>query len=71
MGSKCIYTRCGIVVAQFFLLMITTTAQNYHFDGTISRTVLEHYLDRTISMEGLLNGRGDLDDNRRSELAAF
>ena len=37
----------------------------YHFDRTISREVLENYLDRSISVEGLLNGRGDLDDNIR------
>jgi hypothetical protein len=39
--------------------------RNYQFDGTISREVLENYLSRSISMEGLLNGRGDLDDNIR------
>jgi hypothetical protein len=38
---------------------------NYQFDRTISREVLENYLSRSISMEGLLNGRGDLDDNIR------
>lgn len=38
---------------------------NYHFDRTISREVLDNYLSRSISMEGLLNGRGDLDDNIR------
>ncbi|HEV2480010.1 MAG TPA: hypothetical protein VGS79_10095 [Puia sp.] len=37
----------------------------YHFDTTISRAVLDNYLSRSISMEGLLNGRGDLDDNIR------
>jgi hypothetical protein len=37
----------------------------FQFDGTISRQVLEHYLARAITMEGLLNGRGDLDDNIR------
>ncbi len=37
----------------------------YHFDGTISREVLENYVSRSITMEGLLNGRGDLDDNIR------
>ena len=37
----------------------------YQFDGTISRPVLENYLSRAISMEGLLNGRGDLADNTR------
>jgi hypothetical protein len=39
--------------------------RNYRFDGTMSREVLENYLSRSISMEGLLNGRGDLDDNIR------
>src|ERR1035438_10127141 len=44
-----------------------TTAQprDYHFDKTISRKVLENYLSRSISMEGVFNGRGDLDDNIR------
>jgi hypothetical protein len=37
----------------------------YQFDRTISRPVLENYLSRSISMEGLLNGRGDLEDNIR------
>ncbi len=37
----------------------------YQFDGTMSRDVLENYLSRSISMEGLLNGRGDLVDNIR------
>jgi hypothetical protein len=39
--------------------------RDYHFDKTISREVLENYLSRSITMEGLLNGRGDLDDNVR------
>jgi hypothetical protein len=38
---------------------------SYRFDQTISREVLEHYLSRAITMEGLLNGRGDLEDNVR------
>jgi hypothetical protein len=38
---------------------------DYRFDGSISRDVLENYLSRSITMEGLLNGRGDLDDNIR------
>ena len=35
------------------------------FDAKMSREVLENYLSRAISMEGLLNGKGDLDDNLR------
>ena len=37
----------------------------YRFERTISREVLENYLSRSITMEGLLNGRGDLGDNIR------
>jgi hypothetical protein len=39
--------------------------EKYQFDGKISRPVLEAYLSRAITMEGLLNGRGNLDDNIR------
>ncbi|SPE55679.1 conserved exported hypothetical protein [Verrucomicrobia bacterium] len=35
------------------------------FDKTISRQVLENYLSRSITMEGMLNGRGDLEDDLR------
>ncbi|MDD2765651.1 MAG: hypothetical protein PHE83_16940 [Opitutaceae bacterium] len=37
----------------------------YRFDQRISRAVLENYLSRAITMEGLLNGRGDIKDNLR------
>jgi hypothetical protein len=40
-------------------------AGKYEFDGSISREVLENYLSRSITMEGMFNGRGDLDDNLR------
>jgi hypothetical protein len=39
--------------------------QDYRFDKKISRAVLENFLSRSITMEGLLNGRGDLNDNIR------
>ena len=39
--------------------------RSYRFDRTISREVLDNYLSRSISMEGLLNGRGDVADNIR------
>jgi pimeloyl-ACP methyl ester carboxylesterase len=42
-----------------------TAARDYKFDKTISREVLENYLSRAISVEGILNGRGDLTDNVR------
>ncbi len=37
----------------------------FRFERTLPRAVLENYLSRSITMEGLLNGRGDLDDNVR------
>ncbi len=37
----------------------------FRLDGAISRQVLENYLSRAITMEGMLNGRGDLEDNIR------
>jgi pimeloyl-ACP methyl ester carboxylesterase len=37
----------------------------YVFDNNISRPVLENYLSRSITVEGLVNGRGDLTDNIR------
>ena len=43
----------------------TSRPGGFQFDGTISRQVLENYLSRSITMEGLLNGRGDLKDNIR------
>lgn len=33
--------------------------RNHRFDGTMSREVLEDYLSRAITMEGLLNGKGE------------
>ena len=42
-----------------------SVADQYAFDGSISRDVLENYLSRSITMQGLLNGEGDFDDNLR------
>jgi hypothetical protein len=38
---------------------------SYKFNRTISRAVLGDFLSRAICVEGLLNGRGDLNDNIR------
>lgn len=62
------------LVACLFIIIQPTNAagqlndsqsEGYRFDRTISRDVLENYLSRSITMEGLLNGRGDLTDNIR------
>ena len=49
----------------FAKLQILPKRRSYGFHRTISREVLENYLSRSITMEGLLNGRGDLNDNIR------
>src|SRR5258705_8787912 len=52
-------------IAVAIAIMTIFHSRDYHFDRTISRPVLENYLSRAICMEGLLNGRGDLQDNIR------
>ena len=42
-----------------------TRPRNDQFDRTITREVLGNYLARSISVEGVFNGRGDLADNLR------
>ncbi len=57
-----------LVAGSLLVAAVTYAAEpssKYHFDGTISRAVLENYLARSISVEGIFNGRGDLDDNIR------
>jgi hypothetical protein len=39
--------------------------RDYHFDGRISRDVLENYLSRSITMMDLLSGVGNVEDNIR------
>ena len=45
--------------------IVVVPTGEYQFDGTISRQDLENFLARSISVEGVFNGRGDLDDNLR------
>ena len=55
----------GPYLARAAELETTAPSGSWQFDRTISREVLENYLSRAITMEGLLNGRGDLADNIR------
>lgn len=67
-SSKTLF-RFGALISLLVLALALRGADlpkpNYRFDAKISREVLENYLARSITMEGLLNGRGDLDDNIR------
>jgi hypothetical protein len=49
----------------FGSLLVGSHQRSYKFDQKISREVLCNYLSRAICMEGLLNGRGDLNDSIR------
>jgi len=64
----------GILLATLLVGVIPAVAQDFHFDSTISRPVLENYLSRSISFTELLHddltqsrdGRGvDPHDNMR------
>jgi len=55
------FAKTGVVTPPF----VRTKKQDYKFDGAISRKVLENYLDRSITMQSLLIGKGDFDDNLR------
>ena len=59
--------RCLLVVATILLapLLSVVHARDYEFDGTITRTTLENYLSRSITMLDLLTGQGNLNDNIR------
>jgi hypothetical protein len=46
-------------------LRLAHAADDYRFDQTMPRAVLERYLSRAISMEGMLHGRGDLAEHIR------
>ena len=61
----CVFLLTGYFLANSADTPLTPPPRNYTFDGTLSREVLENYLSRSISMEGLFNGRGDFDDNVR------
>ncbi|MGE5608669.1 MAG: hypothetical protein ACM359_05420 [Bacillota bacterium] len=52
---------CGLTT----LMPAMARARDYHFDGSISRQVLDNYLSRAITMQDLLTGKGNLEDNIR------
>jgi len=53
------------IIAVVLVARAVAVAQGYRFDGTISREVLESYLSRAITVEGLLTEKGNLDENIR------
>jgi hypothetical protein len=64
-----VYT-CAIVSALLLFSLFCEAAKlpikgNYKFDKKISRKVLENYLDRSVTMQSFLLGKGDFTDNLR------
>jgi hypothetical protein len=63
--------KCGRIGLWLCLLLISGDVHglsgkpNYHFDGKISREVLENYLARSITMAELYRSPGNLDDDIR------
>lgn len=55
----------ALVAACIARLPAACLARDDDFDGSISRPVLENYLSRAITMQDLLTGHGDLEDNIR------
>ncbi|MDB5061235.1 MAG: hypothetical protein JWP67_1078 [Mucilaginibacter sp.] len=45
--------------------VVGSEKEDYKFNATISRNVLENYLNRSITMQSLLVGKGNFDDNLR------
>ncbi len=62
LASGCMVIGLGVGAADS---EVNPNSADYNFKGPVSRKVLENYLSRAITMEGLLHGRGNLDDNVR------
>ena len=60
--------KCGRIGLCLCLLLISgdvcglSGKRNFHFDGKISREVLENYLARSITMTEIYRSPGNLDD---------
>ena len=54
-----------LTLAVAFAAGNVVAAQDYRFDGPVSREVLENYLARSITFLDLLTEKGDFDDNLR------
>ena len=55
----------GESVRASYLAPAAPPARDYHFDRTISREVLDNYLSRSITVQSLIAGQGDLEDDVR------
>lgn len=58
-------TSLALLVCCLSVEAFPAKAPDYKFNKTISREVLENYLDRSITIQSFLIGRGNFDDNLR------
>ena len=65
LSSSLAASTLAFVPGKLVAALLRKHPDSYKFKRTISREVLGNYLSRAICMEGLLNGRGDLNDNIR------
>jgi hypothetical protein len=67
LAGVCLLAGCWLIGLSAHAAQTTPSMSSgkYQFDGTISRQVLENFLSRSISVEGVFNGRGNLEDNIR------
>ena len=61
----CLALFAGMMTRASGEVRLSKHRRRYEFHRVISRGVLGNYLSRSISMEGLLNGKGDFNDNIR------
>lgn len=66
-GSKLVVLSLFVFISSCFSVTAfgKPASANYKFDKKISREVLENYLDRSMTIQSLLIGRGNFDDNLR------
>lgn len=60
-----IYFKIGLAWILAGGLGVAAQSKDYHFDGKISRQVLDNYLSRAVTCSELLHGKGNVADNLR------
>jgi hypothetical protein len=61
-GSRALFI---FLIGVLTMSPLIAAPRDYHFDGSISRPVLDNYLSRAVTMMDLLTPQGNLDDNIR------
>lgn len=65
LGCSAIAALCLLPQFAAFAQQAGNLHRDYHFDGSITRPVLENYLSRSVTFSELLHGMGNVSDNLR------